>query len=123
MRRTTIANVKKNESYDEWIGKGSQWEAPSSVKNNADYEKWLLAQSWLTPDISLLRGKALGCSCGNPETCHGVVLARLADETAKDLPEVWSEKGTWYILYNDSKICMNTEDTAKMLLRLLKGGK
>lgn len=125
MKKTSIINIKSGERYDEWVGKGSQWEMPPHIKGTieeqiAEYEKWIQEQSWLMEDIPLLKGKILACSC-KPKPCHGDVLVRLADGIeVEEEPEYQERDGIWYITHNEKEICLNTEETAKMLLRLLK---
>ena len=128
MNKTRVVNIKDGERYDEYIGRGSQWGNPFKIGKDGSreqviemYEKWIVDQSWLMDDIPSLKGKVLGCHC-KPLPCHGDVLVKLADGIEEEPePEVWEFEGDWYIKHNDSSICLNTEETAKMLLRLLKG--
>ena len=75
-------------------GRGSIWGNPFSFKPGtsaefvlstreealAAYEAWLLAQPELVARVKAeLRGKVLGCWCA-PQSCHGDVLARIANE-------------------------------------------
>jgi hypothetical protein len=53
------------------------------------FRRWLLGEAyqdveqerrrWILSNLHLLRGKTLVCFC-HPQTCHGDVLARLADQ-------------------------------------------
>jgi hypothetical protein len=126
MKYSKIINIKSGEPYDEWVGNGSQWEIPPHIKGTKEeqikqYEEWILKQKWLMEDIPSLRGKTLACSY-KPGPCHGDVLVKLANDSVNDekIIDIWEDEGTWYILHNEQKICMNTEETARMLLRLLK---
>ncbi len=80
----------KREKYDVYIGRPSKWGNPFKVGKGGDeeraraealalYEDWLRKQSHLMSALGELRGKILGCWCA-PKSCHGDVLARLADE-------------------------------------------
>jgi len=127
--KTTVVNIKDGGKYDEFIGRGSQWGNPFKIGQDGNrqqviemYEKWIIEQNYLMEDIPELKGKILGCYC-KPELCHGDVLVKLADGIEKEevKPDVWEENGDWYIRAEDGlSICTNTEDSAKMLLRLLK---
>jgi len=46
----------------------------------AAYERWLRHRPQLLQHLGELRGKVLVCYCA-PSSCHGDVLARLADAT------------------------------------------
>lgn len=47
------------------------------------YEKWILCQSELLSRLHELRDKVLGCFCV-PLSCHGHILARLAEPPPLD---------------------------------------
>lgn len=50
------------------------------------YERWIQTQPELLAALPELKGKVLGCYC-RPLSCHGNILARLADgPEAKQLP-------------------------------------
>jgi hypothetical protein len=129
--KTTVINIKDGGvKYDEYIGRGSQWGNPFKIGKDGNreqviemYEKWIVDQDYLMEDIPELKGKILGCHC-KPDPCHGDVLVRLADgieEEMNETPDVWNENGDWYIKTEEGvSICTNTEESAKMLLRLLK---
>lgn len=131
-KKTTFVDISTGEYYDEWIGSGSQWESP--FKLNVDgkkekikqlYKEWIEKEDWLMEDIPSLQGLKIG---GSSIDVHGEVLIELADgketkgEEEEQKPNYWQEEdGNWYIKNeNVERICMNTEETAKMLLRLLK---
>lgn len=84
----------KREPYDVYIGRPSVWGNPFSHLASsaarfrvasreaavAEYERWLRGQPELVARARAeLRGKVLGCWC-KPLSCHGDVLARVADE-------------------------------------------
>jgi len=88
----------KRAPFDVYIGRGrgSVWGNPFSHKHGtvagyvvktraealAAYEEWLLDQPELVAKAKAeLRGKVLGCWCA-PQSCHGDVLARIANEGA-----------------------------------------
>ena len=96
---TTVIN-RRTEPEDVYIGRGSPFGNPYShtrssfntiVVSSRDvaiqlYELWLttdqVISGWTKPtpeQIKALRGKRLGCYC-RPLSCHGDVLARLADD-------------------------------------------
>lgn len=91
----------KREPYDVYVGRPSVWGNPFSHEDGTlaqhevatreqavqEFEAWLLGQ----PDLVLrvkaeLRGKVLGCWC-YPRSCHGDVLARIANEEEDVMPE------------------------------------
>jgi hypothetical protein len=80
---TRLVNVDKNESYDIYIGRGSDWGNPYAIgidgdreevirKYQYDFERGFLKSS--KEQLLKLRGKTLGCHC-KPAACHGDVLA------------------------------------------------
>lgn len=76
----------KRERFDVYIGRPSMFGNPFRVGRHhrrdeaiAQYEAWLRAQPVLMAKVKKLRGKVLGCWC-KPLSCHGDVLARVADE-------------------------------------------
>lgn len=89
--RTRVVHWKKA-PYDIYIGRPSKWGNPFShkpgtlaqfrVANREEaigaYEKWIQEQPELMASLSELKGKVLGCWC-KPKSCHGDVLARLAN--------------------------------------------
>lgn len=92
-RTTVVHNV--HDEYDIYIGRevpehslaGSKWGNPFVLEEDtaaererviAIYREWLLGQAELMSSLGELQGKRLGCWCA-PKTCHGDVLAELAD--------------------------------------------
>jgi len=87
---TKVANKDKGESYDVYIGRGSDWGNPYAVgfgaspgeeqndrdeairKFKYDFDKGYLKSS--KEDALKLKGKILGCHC-KPLACHGDVIA------------------------------------------------
>lgn len=90
---TTLANIKRNEEYDVFIGRPSKWGNPFShlpstlaqykvsCREEAveKYREWILTQPHLLSDLEELRGKRLGCFCA-PKLCHGHVLIELLEQ-------------------------------------------
>jgi hypothetical protein len=85
------------EPYDVYIGRSrdprnNKWGNPFSHINGTlaqykvntreeairAYRQWILTQPDLLADLHQLKGKVLGCFC-KPKSCHGDVLAELAD--------------------------------------------
>ena len=84
MEKTTVVHCRKS-PYDVYIGRPSKWGNPFKLEAGDDrhaamnrYREWLLNQPHLLDKLSELQGKILGCWC-SPLTCHGDVLAELAD--------------------------------------------
>jgi hypothetical protein len=90
---TTVVHCQKDE-YDVYIGRPSKWGNPFSYLDRTlalwktasreeaieRYEKYLKERPELLTAVKTeLRGKVLGCWC-SPKSCHGDVLARIADE-------------------------------------------
>ncbi len=80
----------KRESYDVYIGRGSKWGNPFIIGTDgsrdeviAKYENYIMNKPELLADIHELKGKVLGCYC-KPKTCHGDILARLAERGDDD---------------------------------------
>jgi hypothetical protein len=80
---TRVVNVDKNEKYDVYIGRGSDWGNPYAIgidgdreevirKYQYDFDKGYLKSS--KEQLLKLRGKVLGCHC-KPAACHGDILA------------------------------------------------
>ena len=81
---TTVVNVR-HEKCDIYIGRGSIWGNPYIMKSETDrtsvikkYAHYILMRPDLLAKIGELKGKKLGCYCA-PKSCHGHVLAVLAD--------------------------------------------
>ncbi len=90
--KTRVVHCQR-EPYDVYIGravprkklKASPWANPFMIGQDgtrdeviAKYRAWLATQPDLLAALPELRGKTLGCWC-YPETCHGEILAELAD--------------------------------------------
>ena len=97
--KTTVVN-KYQASYDVYIGRGSKWGNPYSMKNKSDKERNKVCDLyeeyfWVTNlcyDVKELRGKTLGCFC-KPKRCHGDFLADLANMDQEELDElIYSKK-------------------------------
>jgi hypothetical protein len=75
----------KRSAHDVYIGRPSKWGNPFQIGRNGTreqvierYERWLETQPELLAALPELAGKTLGCWCA-PRSCHGDVLARLAN--------------------------------------------
>jgi len=91
MATTRVVHVRK-EPFDVYIGR--EWaEYPQSVWHNpfhigpdgtreevlVRYREWIMTQPHLLSALKELKGKTLGCWC-HPLSCHGDILAELADQ-------------------------------------------
>lgn len=84
---TRVVHCKK-EPFDVYIGRPSKWGNPFKIGKDgsredviAKYRQWILANPELIAKLpSELIGRTLGCWC-RPNSCHGDVLAELADKT------------------------------------------
>lgn len=84
---TRVVHCKK-EPFDVYIGRPSKWGNPFKIGKDglredviAKYRQWILANPELIAKLpSELKGRTLGCWC-RPNSCHGDVLAELADKT------------------------------------------
>lgn len=83
----------KRERFDVYIGRPSVWGNPYVIGRDGSraevlrkYTAWIKRQNDLLKRLRELRGKVLGCWC-KPETCHGDVLAALADGLRDDDPD------------------------------------
>jgi hypothetical protein len=80
----------KVEPFDVYIGRPSKWGNPFKIGKDGSreeeiqkYRQWILDNPTLIAQLATeLKGKTLGCWC-KPNTCHGDVLAELADQTGK----------------------------------------
>lgn len=93
-QKTRVVNKYHGEPYDVYIGRGSKWGNPFSHMNGtkadfivgsrdeavAAYKEWIKTQPHLLADLKSLKGKTLCCFC-KPKSCHGDILAELADAT------------------------------------------
>jgi Domain of unknown function (DUF4326) len=85
--KTRVVHCKK-EPFDVYIGRPSKWGNPFKIGKDGSreeviqkYRDWVLTNPVLITRVSTeLKGKKLGCWC-KPNTCHGDVLAELADKT------------------------------------------
>ena len=75
----------KRDPYDVYIGRGSKWGNPYVIGRDGTREEviikycdYIASKPELLAAVAELRGKVLGCWCA-PKTCHGDVLAELAD--------------------------------------------
>jgi len=95
-----LANIKKGDSYDLYIGRANKWlDLPASkwgnpflMKNESErakvileYENHILNNPELIKSLPELAGKTLGCYCFNTDrnegkTCHGLILIKLYKE-------------------------------------------
>jgi hypothetical protein len=98
MEQTKVVHCKKEE-YDILIDRTTpfgnpfthlrsrtlaRWQVDSRAEAIQKYREWVLTSDdpqaeWIRDHVGDLRGKRLGCWCGN-KPCHGSVLADLADE-------------------------------------------
>ncbi|MFD0587694.1 DUF4326 domain-containing protein [Paenibacillus sp. GCM10027627] len=90
---TKVVNKHHKVPYDIYIGRGSKWGNPFSHMEGtkakykvvtreeavAEYEQWIETQPELLSSLREIKGKTLCCFC-KPKSCHGDILARLADE-------------------------------------------
>ncbi len=94
--KTTVVNKYKS-SYDVDISRATKWGNIFSHQQNtkakytvssreeaiSKYKTWILGQPDLLYDLHELKGKRLGCTC-KPKSCHGDVLAELANNLTND---------------------------------------
>lgn len=103
---TLVVNIRSGVHYDVYIGRGSKWGNPfahvasryetiqvatreEAVRQHA---KWIKTQPKLLEALPELRGKVLGCHCGEDQACHGHTLALLADAiTPEEVAEALHE--------------------------------
>ena len=85
MQRTTVAHCKRA-PFDVYIGRPSKWGNPFVIGRDGNreqviekYRAYVLATPALLAAVKPeLKGKVPGCWCA-PQSCHGDVLAELAD--------------------------------------------
>ena len=85
---TKVVN-KYRESYDVYIGRGSVWGNPFTVKEFGRdrciemYREYIIKQldqdPELVQELLALKGKTLGCFC-KPQSCHGDILVDLIEQ-------------------------------------------
>lgn len=87
---TKVVN-KYKESYDEYIGRGSDWGNPVAITNDVSREdaieafeemfhNTVEANEQVRERVQILRGKVLGCFC-KPQACHGDIIADYLNST------------------------------------------
>lgn len=73
-----------------YIGRPSKWGNPFEVRSYgrdgavAQHAIWFQRQPELMESLHELKDKTLVCFC-HPSPCHGHILARLADETPREV--------------------------------------
>jgi hypothetical protein len=85
MQRTKVVHCKRA-LFDVYIGRPSKWGNPFVIGRDGNreqviekYRAYMLANPTLLAAVKPeLKGKVLGCWCA-PQSCHGDVLAELAD--------------------------------------------
>lgn len=95
-KKTTVVNKHETNDFDVYIGRETKWGNPFShlegtsaqfvVKDRDEavekYREWILKQDHLLNSLHELKGKKIACFCA-PKSCHGHVLADLADNGFK----------------------------------------
>ncbi len=99
-----IANIKKKEPFDLYIGREnkwlnlpeSKWKNPFPLKRESEraqilemHWEYMISREDLINDLIELKGKTLGCYCYSDttkigKTCHGHNLIRLYDKFVSD---------------------------------------
>lgn len=79
-----VVNLRYD-SYDVQICRPGQWGNPFVIGRDGDrtkviekYREWIQTQPKLLAQLSMLKGKRLGCYCA-PLACHGDILKELAE--------------------------------------------
>jgi len=108
--KTTVVNLRE-EYYDIRIGRGTIYGNPFTHENLLEtkaivkcssrsqavdnYRLWVLniieikgMKPPTVEQIRLLKGKVLGCYCQKNASCHGQVLAEIADSTDEQLEKI-----------------------------------
>lgn len=92
--KTKVVNIKKEEYFDVYIGRGSKWGNPYKINEATGftrehvinlYRKYILTTLYgknLQKDLHELEGKRLGCFC-KPLQCHGDILVELIERKNK----------------------------------------
>jgi hypothetical protein len=90
----------RRDPYDVFIGRPSAWANPFFIGRDGTREEvivrfrnWLIRQPSLVREVWTLRGKVLGCDC-KPLSCHGDVLAKLADLALPGLLDTQATEAT-----------------------------
>jgi hypothetical protein len=100
--KTTVVNLNRDE-YDVRIDRQTPWGNPFSHLKRSKarwrvatreesinkFEEWFvfsddIQAQWMREHVHLLRGARLGCHCF-PAACHGLVLAKYADNDPEQL--------------------------------------
>lgn len=93
--KTTVANKKRGEPYDVYIGRGSPFGNPYTIGIDGDrdevidkyryyFQREIRANPAFVVKVDALAGKRLGCFC-RPAACHGDVISEYLN--AKFNPE------------------------------------
>jgi len=88
---TNLINIKDNQPYDVYIGRGSRFGSPYKIgvdgdreevirKYRYDFERGYLKAS--KEEVLALKGKVLGCHC-EPLACHGDILVEFINNHKK----------------------------------------
>jgi hypothetical protein len=88
---TKVINIKDNQPYDVYIGRGSRFGSPYAIgvdgdreevirKYRYDFERGYLKAS--KEEVLALKGKVLGCHC-KPLACHGDILVEFINNHKK----------------------------------------
>ena len=118
---TKVVNLR-TDPYDVYIGRGSKWGNPFSYKDNTlaiykvksrsqsitKYEEYILENTYLLSSLEELKDKTLGCFCkkeGHKVSCHGDILAKLADLYQSDTNHTLSDLVKIYMkLYKTKRV-------------------
>lgn len=83
--KTIVVNIRNGDEYDVYIGRPSIWGNPFIIGKDGTrqevvdkYREYALSNREIIENLSILRGKRLGCYC-SPLKCHGDVLKELSD--------------------------------------------
>ena len=86
MSKTQVVN-KMRDFYDIDISRAGCWGNPFRIGPDGTreevvqkYREWVPTQHYLMAQLSMLKGRRLGCYC-HPLSCHGDVLVALAEAT------------------------------------------
>ena len=88
--KTKVVHCKKS-PFDIYIGRPSKWGNPFKIGVDGTREEVVqkfreyILSNPIQDDLHELRGKVLGCWC-TPLSCHGDVLAELAELGVLDAP-------------------------------------
>lgn len=90
-----VKNMRRNEQFEVRIDRQSRWGNPFKLNSEAEREQCIVqfldyaraqvkAGHWTVEELAALRGKTLGCWCGDIG-CHGHVLAWVAEQCWQSL--------------------------------------